>query len=199
MKIKNLHINKDKIKMIGSCTLVAAITCGLFKVAGLGYPFIIDKEKYQEYHKTNFDNLGNYSVDTVYGNYESVIIHYGKWNISEKGHYKRDYKVYKLNNLDIEDANDLLRNPNIINKKLGQAQVSGEEVKGGLISTEELEKEEYIEAFIYSKKENNYIIVKEPIYDNFMMTLIYIMTNCICDLYPVYFYHRKKVREKESF
>ena len=72
----------------------------------------------------------------------------------------------------------------------GERVSSIKETKNNL-TEEELNQEEYIEAIIYNKDENDYIMVKEEIDDNVGFSILFVFLTILAELVPAYYRYEK--------
>lgn len=175
-------------QLIAPFAVTAGITIGGFAALG-GTPFYRDEHKQKLEMMKEIDNLGNIRYEQQYeeyGNSNSVISYYSKWNFVEDNLYSRDIETYalgdiseekilKLINEDVESLRDVLGEP--ISKK--------KETKNNL-TEEEIQSNPLLQAMIYSKFDNDFIMVKESSSDNIALTLLWVLVTVLAELIPVF-------------
>ena len=171
-------------QLIAPFTVTAGITIGVFAAFG-GTPFYRDDHKQKLEMKKELDSLGNIRYEQQYKEYKnskSVISYYSKWNFVEDNLYSRDIETYgigditeeqilKLINEDVESLREVLGEP--ISKK--------KETKNNL-TEEELQNEPFLQAMIYSKIDDDFIMLKESSGDNIGITLIWVLITVMVEL-----------------
>lgn len=197
MKIKNLKINKDKIKVCTSCILIATTTAVGMKITNVGFPFYIDSHKEELYNVKLISSNGESKSYTTTESQKNLLYHYGTWQPSSDGLSQRNYKVYKLNTNSKEQLLNDVQNIEKLEKSLGDYIIEGTEYKE-ILSQEETDENEYWQAFIYNKLENNYIIVKETNLHNLISSIIYTLTTIGLSSIPYIDYTGKKLEKKKD-
>lgn len=186
--IRETLINGRRLQWLAPFVLTACITAGGAKLIGAGFPFYMDDIEEFLYTKKEFDNTGNIRYEEQYGEFNSLthqINHYTKWEDAGNGFYTRRVESYKLSDITDETVLQLFDKDNLtISDIFGNKVSSVKETKNNL-TEEELMQEEYLEATIYKKDENDYIIVKESIDDNIVMSLLYFSITLFCEIIPV--------------
>ena len=198
--IKNLKINtqkfkdidKEKIKLYTNCFLIAGTIAIGMKTLNIGLPFYIDNVKQQVYNVNHITSNNQNITYTSTTKQDNLIYYYDSWQQYNETN-KRNYKIYRLKNTSQEE---LLTELEKIKRDLIDPIAEGCEYKE-LISKEELEQNEYWQAFIYDKLENNYIIIKETNLHNFISTIIYLLTTSGLCCFPYSIYNENKIKEKK--
>ena len=192
MHIKNLNINKDKIKLCTSCVLIATTTALTMKVTNIGLPFYIDNTKHQVYNVRIISSDADKINYTTTKKNQNFIYYYEKWQPGNKDETQRMYKVYKLNSSNEEELINAIEK---IKRNLIKPIEEGIEYKL-LLSDEEITEEEHWQAFIYDKTDDNYVIIRENNIHNFITSLIYTITTIgICAM--PYSHYKYKMLEKK--
>lgn len=184
--LRGLKIALKTGQLIAPYVLTAGITIGGFAALG-GTPFYRDKHKQKLEMIKEIDSLGNIRIEQQYDEYEnskSIISYYSKWSYVEDNLYSRDIETYELGNIseekilkllndDIQSLSEILDEP--ISKK--------KETKNNL-SDEELYNDSFLQAMIYSKIDDDFIIVKESLVENIGLTLLWIFATVIAEIFP---------------
>ena len=188
--IRETLINGRRFVWLAPFILTACITAGGAKLIGAGFPFYMDDIEEFLYTKKEFDNTGNIRYEEQYGEFNSLthqINHYTKWEDAGNGFYTRSVESYKLNDITDEKVLSLFEKDNLtISDIFGNKVYSVKETKNNL-TEEELMQGEYLEATIYKKDENDYIMVKESIDDNIAMSLLYFLITVFAELIPLFY------------
>ena len=188
--IRETLINGRRLQWLAPFILTACITAGGAKLIGAGFPFYMDDIEKFLYTKKEFDNTGNIRYEEQYGEFNSLthqINHYTKWEDAGNGFYTRRVESYKLSDITDEKVLSLFEKDNLtISDIFGNKVSSVKETKNNL-TEEELMQEEYLEATIYKKDEDDYIIVKESIDDNIGYTAIYVLVTILAEIIPLFY------------
>lgn len=190
--IKNLRINKDKMKLYTSCVLIATTTAVGMKVANIGFPFYIDNNKNDLYNVKLISSNSDTKSYTTTDKQDNLLYHYGKWQPnSSNSLMKRNYKIYRLDTNSEEQLLEEIKNIEKYEQKLGEYVIEGTEYKE-MVSNENIDENDYWQAFIYNKLENNYVIIKENDIHNLITTLIYLIATTGFCVKPYLDYSYKK-------
>ena len=188
--IRETLINGRRLQWLAPFILTACITAGGAKLIGAGFPFYMDDIEEFLYTKKEFDNTGNIRYEEQYGEFNSLthqINHYTKWEDAGNGFYTRRVESYKLSDITDEKVLSLFEKDNLtIEDIFGNKVSSVKETKNNL-TEEELMQGEYLEATIYNKDEDDYIIVKESIDDNIAVSVVYILITLLCEIIPLFY------------
>lgn len=179
LKIKYLKRLKLFLKIIRLLTpylSISGIITGIFCLFG-NTPFQIDEKKQYLYYLKELDSNGNIRYEYQYdhfSNHNNTITYYDKWQLSEDGFYKRNVKVYAIDNLNNEETKDLvsLNKINSIEDILGEPLFDKIEKKNNLDESE-INNKAYLQAIIFYKDENNYKILTETISENEKGTILW--------------------------
>ena len=185
-KLHKLKVQKALLKVLQCLKasypylISAGVITGLFMWIGLGAPFVRDKRKAFLQKKIDIDSFGNKTLMTEYSNEnlpDGKISYTTKWSMNEDGVYERSIKEYDiskineqiiiesvLNDEDIKDLDEIFGKP-ISDKK--QIAIN--------LTEEEINKQDCIEATIYSIDENEVMKVEESASQNVLATLVWIM------------------------
>lgn len=185
--IKNLKITLRFIQRIAPYIITASLTAGGFKLLGGGLPFY--RDNFRNYLRTmnEFDNLGNVRYEQQYNDFENddnTLYYCSKWQDNEDGFYSRNIEMYKIKELTEEDLINILTKENLeLSDILGEPISKKIETKNNILE-EELEEKDYLQAVIYSINDNDYIVYKETIVDNIVMTCLYILATALFECFP---------------
>ena len=220
-EIKYSKINNSKIyalrglkialrtgQLIAPYAITLGITFGIFSALG-GTPFYRDKHKQKLEIMKEIDSLGNIRYEQQYGEYEnntSVISYYSKWNYVGNNLYSRDIDTYELSDMTEEQILKLINDDvESLHEVLGEPISKKTETKNNL-SEEDLQSEPFLQAMIYSKFDDDFIMVKESSGDNIGITLVWALVTALAEIIPVlwreessdfdYRYCIKKIKEK---
>ena len=192
--IRETLINGRRLQWIAPFILTAGIMTGCFKLFGAGFPFYRDDVKAYLHTMKEFDNAGNVRYEEQYGEFNSLthqINHYTKWEDAGNGFYTRRVESYKLSDITDENVLSLFEKDNLtIEDIFGNKVSSVKETKNNL-TEEELMQGEYLEATIYNKDENDYIMVKEEIDDNVGFSVLFVLFTILAELGPAYYRYEK--------
>ena len=169
--IKNLKIFECILKRVTPYILITSATVGIYKLIGLGYPFVIDNEKIYARKAETLENnkiVTSYTYD--YNNvYDNYLIYASKWELKDDSYYRYVYK-YPLHYYNEETIFKLL-NSNNIRDVLGEPFSTEIEVNDNIIDDRAI-----IMAIVYDENKNQFRYVKEVEVDNLISTLIIIFT-----------------------
>lgn len=206
--LRGLKIVLRTGQLIAPFAVTAGITIGGFAAFG-GTPFYRDKHKQKLEMMKELDSLGNIRYEQQYEEYQnskSVISYYSKWNFAEDNLYSRDIETYALGDITEEQILKLI-NDDVVSLReiLGEPISKKKETKNNL-TEEELQSEPFLQAMIYSKFDDDFIIVKESSIDNFGFTLLWVLATALAELIPLgwrneysyfdYGYCIRKIKEK---
>ena len=134
---------------------------------------------------------------TTTENKDNLLYHYGLWEFDTKHGYRRNYQIYKIQTNSVEQILKSISTTKNMENKLGKPIKEGTEYKE-LLSTNEKNQNEYWEALIYNKNENDYIIINETNTENLLETLIYVLSTSAFCYIPYSSYKEKKLEKKQS-
>lgn len=181
--IKNLKIFSAVTKNVAPFVLACCITFGSFSI--LGYtPF--GAEKMQKLNTMKeIDSLGNIRYEQQYKDKkeQNILIYYDKWQKDNSNYFKREIKTYNLNKLSEEKIIEIINSSKNLdlNNILGKPISVKTEINKN-ISEEELNSFGVMKALIYSENDDDYIIVKASIEENFFITFLYLIAFIIAEL-----------------
>lgn len=160
-KIKReLAISLNTIKLIMPYIIASCISIGGLKLCGVGYPFYMDKEKNEKYIKKQIDSKGNISVYEQYDEFNNMITtlnYYSSW-VKKDSFYERRVDTYQIDCVNDEDIYELINKENIDITDIAHKKVSSRLEKKNNLNINELEESEYVEALIYSKSTDEFIV-----------------------------------------
>lgn len=196
-KISNLKIHMLRALKKSLCTgrliapyvLTAYISFQAFSTLGIT-PFVEDEVTKRLEVKKEIDNLGNISYEEQYGKFDNpigTISYVGKWNKKVDGFYEREVKTYATGNIEEIIVTKLINDEDItsLDEILGDAISSKKQTRNNL-TKEEIEKEPYLQAVIYSEIDDDYIVVKETIEQNMGWTILWFLLTTLIEFFPVY-------------
>lgn len=187
-KIHLLRALKTSLRfgqLIAPYVATAGIAYGCFTALGMTPFFINDSKKKLETQKS-VDSFGNIKYEQQYDEYKDTrgkIFNFGKWEKQPDGFYSRQIKTYLtgkideelimkiINNNDIESLDDVFGNP-----------ISLKTEKRNNLTDEKLKNTQYLEAVIYSKSDNDFIVVKEAVSENILSTMSWALSSIMLNL-----------------
>lgn len=181
------------LQRIAPYVVASSISFAVFTTMG-STPFIRDDEKCYLKEKKEMDSRGNVRIESQYEEFENSIgsiSYYSNWEKDDEGFYKREEKKFLFYEINPE-ALDKIENGNIdisLEEILGTPS-SSKIVKQNNLTEEEINEKAYVEAIIYSKNKDEYIIVKESIGNNIAVSIAYLIVTALFEL--VVFYIRDK-------
>ena len=192
--LKNSEIALAFISKVAPYIVTAGISFSTYAFVG-AIPFVRnDTKAYLETKKT-IDSRGNISYEEQYAEYNAngEISYYGKWMPKEDGLYSREVKTYNIGAvtektiMGVIDAPDNARLDDIF----GEPKSTVIQTRNNL-SEEEINADAYLEATMYSQDDNEYIVVKESVKDNILLTISWIVSTIALELIP------RHIRKKYS-
>ncbi len=177
-KIKNEIKRRGKItfckgRLVAPYFLALTISVGSFSIFG-ATPFILDKRKNYEKNMKEIDSYNNIKVISQYNNFEdnyNTITIYEKWQENDNNTYSRNIKIYKLEDFTEEKITELLKeNVNNIEEFFENPISEKTETRNNL-DKNELDKEAYLSARIYTEDKNEFIYVNQPVSKNIGETI----------------------------
>lgn len=180
-KVKNEVVRRGKIffckgRLFSPYILALGISLSTFSFFGTT-PFILDKEKKYQKIMKEIDDSEHTRIIKQYDDFESnenVLTLYDKWQ--KKGNtYFRNIKIYKLTNLDENKILQLLTEDiNNLEDVFGRT-ISEKIEERNYINKEELEKDAYVSARIYSENKDEFIYVNQSVEKNIIETILWII------------------------
>ena len=206
--LRGLKIVLRTGQLIAPFVVTAGITIGGFAALG-GTPFYRDKHKQKLEMMKELDSLGNIRYEQQYEEYSnssSVISYYSKWNFVEDNLYSRDIETYALGDITEEQILKLINDDvQSLREILGEPISKKKETRNNL-TEEELQSDPFLQAMIYSKFDDDFIMVKESSSDNIVLTLLWVLVTVLAEIIPViwrdeisdfdYEYCIRKIKEK---
>ena len=186
--------------------MVPMISYGV--LAGTNHsPIILEDIKENQKTIKKIDTLGNYSE---YNQYEkvtdtyNVIYFYGKW-YQKNGMYERKIKKYTINsnkvinelvNKNIDEVKELLNDENLLeNNFITDINQEFIETKNDITNEE---KESYIEIILYYENNEEFIIRKQTVNENFTDIIKYFILTIVMEIIVMICEKRKKEEIKEK-
>ena len=134
-----------------------------------------------------YDKESNDNLDNSWDNYNSRLYYYSKWEQSKDGFYTRNVQTYSIPKKTYDDIIKLFDQENLkLEDVLGSPILSIKESKNNL-KDEELQEGAYIEAVIYNKDKNDYIIHKETVEENVLFSILFLFLSTILGRIASYF------------
>ena len=188
-------------KLIAPYALTVSLVFGLFSLAGYT-PFLKDTNKKKLQIKTEMDSLGNVNITGQYGRFKdkfASITYYGKWVKESDNMFVRNVKIYKVGKDNEEDIVRALENPNSLKLDdiFGKPETDAIEKRNNL-SRDEVEKEPYLLAIVYSVDGNDVAYVEETNSDNATTTLLWFLITIIAQYIPLTFTNFDYEKEKND-
>lgn len=193
-KLANINISLKRIiriifelsKAAFPYVLTATVIAGLFKIVGLGFPYYSeDKVKRYSHIMKDMDSLGNVRIEQQYDKFEedtNFLYYYTKWIKEDNEFYSRNVEVYKLKDITEEDILKLFEKEDLKLSDIFGKTITNKKETSNNIKINEEENKDYLQAIIYEKNKNDYIIKKESIDDNVAISLIYSLITLILGL-----------------
>lgn len=186
--VRNLKISLRAMQLIAPYVLTAGLIAGGFKLLG-GCPFYRDIKQQNLNTMKEFDNLGNIRYEEQYSDFSSasdMLYFYGKWERSDNGFYTRTVEKYKLEKLTEDEIKDLFEKEKVSLQDILGTPISSFQESNNNLDEEEIERENYFQAIIYLENEEDYILVRESVSDNILITILYICITGLGELLPLY-------------
>lgn len=193
-KLANINISLKRIiriifelsKAAFPYVLTATVIAGLFKIIGLGFPYYSeDKVKKYSHIMKDMDSLGNIRIEQQYDKFEEtteLLYYYTKWIKEENEFYSRNVEVYKLKDITEEDILKLFEKEDFKLSDIFGEPITNKKETSNNIKINEEENKDYLQAIIYIKDKNDYIIKKESVDDNVTASIIYSLITLILGL-----------------
>ena len=193
-KLANINISLKRIiriifelsKAAFPYVLTVTIVAGIFKIVGFGFPYYSeDKVKRYSHIMKDMDNLGNVRIEQQYEKFEedtNFLYYYTKWVKEDNDFYSRNVEVYKLKDITEEDIIKLFEDDNFKLSDIFGEPITNKKETSNNIKINEEENKDYLQAIIYIKDKNDYIIKKESVDDNVTASIIYSLITLILGL-----------------
>lgn len=192
--LRRLKILVASLETIAPYTLISTGTLVLFSLLNIT-PFMRDNIKTPEYITKDIDNTGIIRYERSHTKHHSTnkIYYYSSWQKCAITH-KRTINIYNVKNIPTSTIEKVVSGQitTTLYELLGDPTETIIEEKNN-VSEEELSSPPTIRALIYSKNENNYVIVKEPILVNNMTTILYLILTIVLSIVPA------KIRELNDY
>lgn len=185
--IRNLKISLRATQLIAPYVLTAGLIAGGFKLLG-SCPFYRDIHQQNLNTMKEFDNLGNIRYEEQYKDLTAsdMLYFYGKWEKSKDGFYIRTVEKYEIKELTEEEIKDLFEKEQITLQDILGAPVSSFQESNNNVPEEEIERDNYFQAIIYTENDEDYILVRESSSDNIVLSILYVLLTALCELLPLY-------------
>lgn len=186
--IRNLKISLRALQKVAPYALTAGITAGIFTYFG-DIPFYPnDEQKVYLNVMTEFDNYGHIRTEQQYASFASdnMLYYCSKWEKMNDEFYSRNVQTYSIQNKTYEDIIKLFEQENInLDDILGEVISNIKETKNNL-TIEELQEESFVKAVIYNEDKNNYIMQKQTVSENIVMSAAYVILTGLSELIPLF-------------
>lgn len=195
--IRNLKITARALQLVAPYALTAGIVAGGFTLLG-DIPFYPDDE-WKVYSKvmTEFDNVGNIRTEQQYDNFkandntldnsDSMLYYYSEWKKSDNGFYSRTVQTYSIKKKSFEDIMELFKKEDLkLEDVLGEPSSNIKETKNNLTENE-IQEESIIKAVMYNEDKNDYIIHKETVGENIVLSILYLLVTILVELVPLFY------------
>ena len=187
--LRGLKISLRAGQLIAPYVLTAAITFGGFAALG-GMPFIKDDQKKKLEMKKELDSFGNIRYEQQYDSFDSskgTISYVGKWNKQDDGFYSREIKTYATENIEEDIITKIVNDVDITSlEDVFGAPVSSKLQTQNNLTDEEIQTQPYLEAVMYSKFDDDFIIVKESTSDNIGESILWFVLTLLAELIPLF-------------
>ena len=178
---KYLKISARLLRFMLPYLAVGTILTGAFCYTLNTKPFHRDYVKRNLQRKTTLESNGHVSYVETYDKFSSTeesLEYYGRWQKGEDGFYSRSVRTYNVDDLTIEKVLDLFDKFNQDEKLtlediLGKPTSNKKETSNYL--TEKDMKEAYLKVILYDQNNNEYIMAKETIEEDLVMSIFYIL------------------------
>lgn len=181
-----LRISFELSKAAFPYVLTATVVAGIFKIVGFGFPYYSeDKVKKYSHIMKDMDSLGNVRIEQQYDKFEEtdeLLYYYTKWVKEDNNFYSRNVEVYKLKDITEEDIIKLFEDDNFKLSDIFGEPITNKKETSNNIKINEEENKDYLQAIIYTKDKNDYIIKKESVDNNLSASLIYSLITLILGL-----------------
>lgn len=184
--LRSMKIMLRTGQLIAPFAVTAGITFGAFSAYG-GIPFYRDSSKHELEMMKEIDSLGNVRYEQQYEEYENsnnVITYYSKWSFADNNFYSRDIETYAIGDITEETMLKLINEDvKSLREVLGEPILKQKETRNNLLE-EELQYNAFLQARIYSKFKENFIIIKETSDDNIKETLLWVLATIFAEIIP---------------
>lgn len=185
--LKRMKLSLLTCRLVAPYILTAGITFGLFSIFG-ETPFIMDDEKKILETKKDMDSHGNIKYEQQYDEYsntQGTICYFGKWEKSNDNLYTREIKKYAIGSVSEEDLMNILDANDVSSLAyyFGKPIAFKYESRNNL-TDEEIHDDPYLETTVYSKNENDYIVVKESVGNNVGFTILWLIFTMFSEIIP---------------
>lgn len=187
--IRDFNISMCTVRLVAPYVLTVGITFGAISLTPLGVPFIMDNKKQKKETKQTIDSFGKVKYEEQYGTFKDyyyTISYYGKWKPDEDGFYSREVISYSTKNVSDDKVKKAV-NDNEINslEDIFGKPISKKTEKQNILTNDELNKEPYLEANLYSKSNNDYFYAKETVGENVVVTAVWLVITLLCEYFPL--------------
>ena len=147
-------------------------------------PFYPEEVHEPKHYMMEVDNRGIESYQSQYEKFSDEkdrLYIYSNW-IEDNGKFTRTIKSYSINLDDLDEIKDLINKKEVEIEELLGSPISNTIEKKNIITEEEKEDSNYIKVIYYYKDKEDYIIVKQPIGENIVYSLLYVLELILCEL-----------------
>lgn len=186
--IKNLKISLRATQLVAPYVLTAGIMAGVCKLITGGLPFYSgDTLKIYSNVMEEFDSLGNIRCEQQYDSFENsdnLLRYYTQWRQDENGFYTRFVETYELKEITEEEILELFDKENLqLTDIFGEPTSKIKETNNNL-TEEEINEKDYLQAIIYNKDIDDFIIHKESMDENIAETVLYVLLTALAEVLP---------------
>ena len=181
--IKSLKIFDSVVKSVVPYILVTSATIGIYKIIGMGYPFVLDDEKI---YARKLETLENGKIKSEYtydynNQCENYLTYTSKWELKDDGYHRYIYK-YRINYFSADAISELLNSDNLTIRDLLGDPISMEvDITDSII-----ENKETISAVVYDEEQNEFKYMEETNVDNNLKTVIILLTLLVLNVILYY-------------
>ena len=197
-KLSNLKINLLRtwkiylltLQAIAPYVLAATITFGAFS-SFVSIPFYRENKKKKLQMKEVIDSFGNIRYEQQYekfSNASGTISYVDKWEKRDDGLYTRKVSEYSFGKIEESIVRKIVSDGDFttLDDIFGFPINLRTEIRNNL-TEEEIRTQPYLEAVIYSRDDNDFIIVKESVDSNMGLTAIWIFAACLAEIVIINF------------
>lgn len=186
--LKYLKYCLKTLQLLAPYAMTATIVFGSFCIFG-DAPFVRDDiKKYLRTAKT-YDSYGNVSYEEQYDDFknpEGTVTYYSKWEKVDNEFYSREVKKYEIGKITNEEVEKLINSNDTASlEDIFGKEVSSSTEKRNNLTEEEINRDPYLEALIYSESDNEFIVVKESVADNIGWTAVCLILAVAAEILPL--------------
>ena len=181
-------------KRVAPFALTAGIMVGIFTF-GDSTPFYRNNVKHYLYTRSEIDSLNNKKYEEQYDSFDNsneTISLVEKWKKTYGDMYTRKITTYSIDKVDADTVTKIVEGKEInsLEEVFGSPIGIKTETQNGL-KEDELSTPDYLQAVIYKKDEEEYIVVKESISDVFGDSIAWLIATLFVEMIPAVIVDRK--------